>query len=61
MKSETLFNIVQFIRTLLPIFAAIGTISSAVGILADIQKMEQAGHPLFDPVCQRLDIRKRQQ
>ena len=31
MKSELFYNITQLIRTLLPVFAAIGTITSAVG------------------------------
>ena len=43
MKSETLFHIVQFIRTLLPIFAAIGTISSAVGFWRIFQKWHKPG------------------
>ena len=43
-KSETLFNIVQFIRTLLPIFAAIGTISSAVGFWRMFRKWDKPGY-----------------
>ena len=43
MKSEILFNIVQFIRTLLPIFAAIGTISSAVGFWRIFRKWNKPG------------------
>lgn len=43
MKSETLFHIVQFIRTLLPIFAAIGTISSAIGFWRMFQKWNKPG------------------
>ena len=43
MKSETLFNIAQLIRTLLPIFAAIGTISSAVGFWRIFRKWHKPG------------------
>lgn len=43
MKSETLFHIVQFIRTLLPIFAAIGTISSSIGFWRMFQKWNKPG------------------
>lgn len=43
MRSEILFNIVQFIRTLLPIFAAIGTISSAVGFWRIFKKWKKPG------------------
>ena len=43
MKSETLYNIAQFIRNLLPIFAAIGTISSAIGFWKMFQKWNKPG------------------
>ena len=44
MKSETMYQIVQVIRTLLPIFAAIGTISSAVGFWRIFKKWGKPGY-----------------
>ena len=43
MNSETLYQIVQTIRTLLPVFAAIGTISSAVGFWKIFNKWGKPG------------------
>jgi multisubunit Na+/H+ antiporter MnhG subunit len=43
MKSETLLAIVQVIRTLLLIFAAIGTIFSIIGFLRMFQKWNKPG------------------
>ena len=44
MKSETLYTIVQVIRTLLPIFAAIGTITSIIGFWKMFQKWNKPGY-----------------
>ena len=43
MQSETMLHIVQVIRTLLPMFAAIGTISSAVGFWRIFRKWNKPG------------------
>ena len=43
MKSETMYQIVQVIRTLLPVFAAIGTVSSAVGFWRIFRKWNKPG------------------
>ena len=43
MEAETMYEIVQVIRTLLPIFAAIGTISSIIGFWKIFQKWNKPG------------------
>ena len=43
MNSQIMYNIVQVIRTLLPVFAAIGTISSAVGFWRMFRKWDTPG------------------
>ena len=43
MNSETIYKIVQLIRTLLPTFAAIGTVSSAVGFWRIFRKWNEPG------------------
>ena len=43
MGSETMYQIAQVIRTLLPVFAAIGTVSSAVGFWRMFRKWGEPG------------------
>ena len=43
MNSQTIYNLVQLIRNLLPVFAAIGTISSAIGFWRIFQKWRAPG------------------
>ena len=43
MTSETMYNIVQFVRTLMPIFAAIGTVTSVIGFWKMFRKWGKPG------------------
>ena len=43
MNTETLYNIANIIRSLMPVFAAIGTVSSAVGFWRIFQKWHKPG------------------
>ena len=44
MSRETMYGIVQFIRTLLPVFAGIGTVSSVVGFWRMFRKWDKPGY-----------------